>query len=200
MSENPIVGCPASCCPRDKRVKDNDTKSIYADMCCSEVKPVVEPPTSRCAGSFCGTSKHTITTGLPNAAFSGSCCKPPKHDVAKTPMNSCTGSRCTERQPISPRDACIDACYSSAVPECGLDIEKSSIQAITDAENQDTGKEHVILSISGMTCTGCETKLNRTVVTLLAVKDLKTSLVLSRADFSIDLCLGSVDEAMKYLA
>lgn len=28
VSENPLVGCPASCCPRGKRVKDNDTKSI----------------------------------------------------------------------------------------------------------------------------------------------------------------------------
>ena len=83
--------------------------------------------------------------------------------------------------------------------DSGLDIEKSSIQAITDVENQGTGKEHVILSISGMTHTGCETKLNRTLVTLSAVKDLKTSLVLSRTDFNIDLCLGSVEETMKYL-
>lgn len=140
-----------------------------------------------------------ITKELPNAASSSSCCKPPKHDIVKTLMTSCTGSRCTEKRPASPQGACTDVCCSSAMSEPGLDIEKASIQPITDVENQGTGKEHVILTISGMTCTGCETKLNRTLVTLPAVKDLKTSLVLSRAEFNIDLHLGSVEEVMKHL-
>lgn len=195
----PKVGCLGSCCPGDKRVEDNDTKSIHADPCCSKVKPVVEPPTSGCAGSFCGTSKNTIIKELPNAASSGSCCKPPKQDTAKTPMASCGGSRCAEKQPGSHQGSCNDACCSSAVPDPGLEIEKASIQAITDIENQGTGKEHVVLSISGMTCTGCETKLNRTLVTLPAVKDLKTSLVLSLAEFNIDFRFGSVEEVMKHL-
>lgn len=46
-------------------------------------------------------------------------------------------------------------------------------------------KEHVVLSISGMTCTGCETKLLRTLGTHTAVANLKTSLVLSRAEFDL---------------
>jgi Cu2+-exporting ATPase len=50
-----------------------------------------------------------------------------------------------------------------------------------------------------MTCTGCETKLNRTLATIPAVKELKTSLVLSRAEFNIDLRLGSVEEVIKHL-
>jgi Cu2+-exporting ATPase len=70
---------------------------------------------------------------------------------------------------------------------------------MADMENQGTGKEHVVLSISGMTCTGCETKLNRTLATVPAVKDLKTSLVLSRAEFNIDLRLSSVEEVVKHL-
>ncbi|KAJ5533140.1 hypothetical protein N7494_009692 [Penicillium frequentans] len=195
----PKVGCPGSCCPTDQRVKDNDTKSIYADSCCSKIKPVVEPLASGCAGSSCGTAKNTMTKELPNAASSGSCCKPAKQDIVKTLVTSCAGSRCTEKQPASPQGSCTDACSSSAVPDPGLEIEKASIQAITDIENQSTGKEHVVLSISGMTCSGCETKLNRTLVTVPAVKDLKTSLVLSRAEFNIDLRLGSVEEVMKHL-
>jgi copper chaperone CopZ len=50
-----------------------------------------------------------------------------------------------------------------------------------------------------MTCTGCETKLNQTLVTLPAVKDLKTSLVLSRAEFDINLRLSSVEQVIKHL-
>lgn len=117
----------------------------------------------------------------------------------KTPMTSCADSRCTEKQPANPQGSCTDACCSSAVPDPGLEIEKASIQAVTDIENQGTGKEHVVLSISGMTCTGCETKLSRTLATVPAVKDLKTSLVLSRAEFNIDLRLSSVEEVMKHL-
>ena len=196
VEESPSkVGCPGSCCSRDQRVKDNDTKNVYAD----QVKPVVELPNSGCAGSFCGTAKNTITKELPNAASSGSCCKPLKQDIVKPPMTSCAGSRCVEKQPASCQGSCTDACCSTAMAKPDLEIEPASVQAITDIENQGTGKEHIILSISGMTCTGCETKLNRTLVTVPAVKDLKTSLVLSRAEFNIDLRLSSVEEVMKHL-
>ncbi|KAJ5652736.1 hypothetical protein N7507_010162 [Penicillium longicatenatum] len=200
VEESPCKGgCPGSCCPSDQRVKNNDTKSVYADSCCSKLKPVVEPLASGGAGSFCGTAKNTMTKELPNAVSSGSCCKPAKQDIVKTPVTSCAGSRCTEMQPASPQGTCTDACSSSAVPDPCSEIEKASIQVITDIENQSTGKEHIVLSISGMTCTGCETKLNRTLVSVPAIKDLRTSLVLSRAEFNINLRLGSVEEVMKHL-
>jgi Cu2+-exporting ATPase len=59
-------------------------------------------------------------------------------------------------------------------------------------------KEHVILSISGMTCTGCETKLVRTLGTHPSVRNLKTSLLLSRAEFDL-VGAASAAEIMKYL-
>lgn len=68
-----------------------------------------------------------------------------------------------------------------------------------DVENGLSGQEHVILSISGMTCTGCETKLQRTLASLLSVRNLKTSLVLSRAEFDLDLSAGSLAEVMRHL-
>lgn len=69
-----------------------------------------------------------------------------------------------------------------------------------DLENGLSGKEHVILSISGMTCTGCETKLKRTLASLTSVTNLKTSLVLSRAEFDLDPGgAGPVAEVMRHL-
>lgn len=50
-----------------------------------------------------------------------------------------------------------------------------------------------------MTCTGCETKLQRTLAGLTSVKNLKTSLLLSRAEFDIDLGIGNTDEVIKHL-
>lgn len=68
-----------------------------------------------------------------------------------------------------------------------------------DLETGHSGKEHVVLSISGMTCTGCETKLQRSLAGLESVKDLKTSLILSRAEFNVDLSTGNPEEVIKHL-
>ncbi|OTA95545.1 hypothetical protein M434DRAFT_20138 [Hypoxylon sp. CO27-5] len=62
-----------------------------------------------------------------------------------------------------------------------------------------TGSEHIILSVSGMTCTGCETKLNRSLAAIPGIKNLKTSLVMSRAEFDINLASTTPTEVMKHL-
>lgn len=157
------------------------------------VKTEIKPSGSRCADDKAINDAPTKNKCL------GSCRKPPKHDIVRTLKTSCADSCGTENRPVSPQGSCGDACCSAPAPDPGLEIGKTPIQAITDVENQGTGKEHVVLSISGMTCTGCETKLNRTLATVPAVKDLKTSLVLSRAEFNIDLRLGSVEEVIKHL-
>jgi heavy metal translocating P-type ATPase len=191
--------CSEIGCPRDKCVSDNDTKSTSADSCYSKAKPIVEPPPSGCAASCCGTAKTAVVKETIVVACAGSYCKPLKQDVVKAPKASCADSCCSEKRPGSSQGSCADACCSSPAPDHGLEIEVAPFQAITDTENQSAGKEHVVLSISGMTCTGCETKLNRTLATVPAVKDLKTSLVLSRAEFNIDLRLGSVEQVVKHL-
>ncbi|KAL6884454.1 p-type copper atpase [Trichoderma evansii] len=195
----PKIGCLGSYCHGDQRVNDDDSKSISADSCYSKINPMVEPPPSGCAGSCCGTVKIAVVKETLDAASSGPCCDPPRQDVVKPPKISCGDYCCSEKRPVNPQDPCADACCSSAALDHGLEVEKALIQDITDIENQATGKEHVVLSISGMTCTGCETKLNRTLAIVPAVKDLKTSLVLSRAEFNIDLRLGSVEEVVKHL-
>lgn len=46
--------------------------------------------------------------------------------------------------------------------------------------------QHVVTQISGMTCTGCERKLERVLSSIAGVHDVKTSLVLGRAEFDVD--------------
>ncbi|CAD6448878.1 1067c97c-fb72-4527-8865-d654f3c5252e [Sclerotinia trifoliorum] len=71
------------------------------------------------------------------------------------------------------------------VPDVHLDLEKGSLI-----------REHVALSIQGMTCTGCETKLERTLANIPGVSKIKTSLVLSRAEFYFSSAQISVNEAV----
>ncbi|KAL4778181.1 E1-E2 ATPase-domain-containing protein [Aspergillus varians] len=78
-------------------------------------------------------------------------------------------------------------------------IEAVPSRATADLEKGITGKEHVVLTISGMTCTGCETKLQRTLGTLPSVSNLKTSLVISRAEFDLDVGVQSFDEVIKHM-
>jgi Cu2+-exporting ATPase len=68
-----------------------------------------------------------------------------------------------------------------------------------DLEKGLSGKEHVVLSVSGMTCTACETKLSRALGTIGSVRNLKTSLVLARAEFDLDISAGSVVDVVKHL-
>lgn len=55
------------------------------------------------------------------------------------------------------------------------------------------------MTVSGMTCTGCEAKLKRNLGTLNSVQNLKTSLVLSRAEFDLDVGIQSLDEVFRHL-
>lgn len=50
-----------------------------------------------------------------------------------------------------------------------------------------------------MTCTGCETKLYKSLYGFRSIGNLKTSLLLSRVEFDIDLKLGSVTDVMDHL-
>lgn len=121
-------------------------------------------------------------------------------------------------RPRSREETCRDDCCSSGreKEECKtidgsraskLEISSSVTQTRPsnpkkqsfDLETALSGREHVVLSISGMTCTGCETKLQRSLASLNSVKNLKTSLILSRAEFDVDLGTGNTDEVIKHL-
>ena len=56
--------------------------------------------------------------------------------------------------------------------------------------------EHAIVQISGMTCTGCERKLQRVSSSLPGVHNVKTSLVLGRAEFDVDVGLSINEVAL----
>ncbi|KAL7948248.1 E1-E2 ATPase domain-containing protein [Trichoderma barbatum] len=106
---------------------------------------------------------------------------------APSVSGSCADSCCIEKPPdlLTKRSTEL---FADTVQDA--DVEKN-----LSFENE---KEHVILSISGMTCTGCETKLVRSLGTLSSVKNLKTSLVLARAEFDL-VGTVSVAEVTKHL-
>ncbi|OAA64760.1 ATPase, P-type, K/Mg/Cd/Cu/Zn/Na/Ca/Na/H-transporter [Cordyceps fumosorosea ARSEF 2679] len=146
-------------------------------------------------------------------AVAGDTCNKPAANKARENAGSCSEPEASKQEPAVDSGSCAASCcgnVSAAAESCadsccdtpatvGNPDTEAGLVAVADVEDQGHGREHVILSVSGMTCTGCETKLSRTLASFLAVKDLKTSLVLSRAEFNLDLRLGSVAEVIKHL-
>jgi heavy metal translocating P-type ATPase len=73
--------------------------------------------------------------------------------------------------------------------DVNTDIEKSLPASV----------EHVVLSVEGMTCVGCEKKLYRSIDILPEVYNLQTSLVMSQAEFDLDLSRSTIEEIVKTL-
>lgn len=124
-------------------------------------------------------------------------------DTAKSA--SCTDGCCDAKfetgkeRPIATNTSCAESCCNKESAGTQIRTVQSDIHQGTDPEKGLSGKEHVVLSISGMTCTGCETKLSRTLSTLPAVTNLRTSLVLARAEFNVDTRITATDEIVKHL-
>ncbi|CAM1509619.1 Fc.00g033580.m01.CDS01 [Cosmosporella sp. VM-42] len=153
------------------------TKPPCTDACCSSKK-----------APMLGTNLSKATMAKKPCA--DGCCSPKEPDILVASLPKAEVAK----------KLCADGCCSSEKPSFVPTVKaKPSTAAINDLERQATGTEHVILSISGMTCTGCETKLNRTLANVSAVKNLKTSLILSRAEFDLDLCAASVEDVVKHL-
>lgn len=70
--------------------------------------------------------------------------------------------------------------------------QQGSQNAAIDLEEGSVA-DHAVFLISGMTCAGCEQKLQRVLSGIPGVRQIKTSLVLGRAEFDVDVGL-SIDE------
>lgn len=167
-----------SCCPPPKR-------SSLERRRCSKRSSSTTP---KSVDSCCATGPAPASSLTMRARGKGKSCaqdagkKPQKDDCAD--KNCCAPTTTSTRLSVDSKDT--------------KGRRQGNDQTI-DLETGLSGKEHVILSISGMTCTGCETKLKRTLASLTSVKNLKTSLVLSRAEFDLDSSAGSVADVVKHL-
>ncbi|CAG8922840.1 unnamed protein product [Penicillium salamii] len=190
----------SSCLDKDNPSGDGCKNGKQGGLCSSKMEVASENPTCGSSGSCCVSPEPVTSKRAPNSTCPDSCCKSPEASANETLNLGQKDSCCNERKSSSPEaTSCADACCSSLPLDAHQQTKESQIEAIPDIEGQGTGNERVVLSISGMTCTGCETKLNRTLAALPAVTGLKTSLVLSRAEFNVDLRLSTIEEVVKYL-
>ncbi|EED14646.1 copper-transporting ATPase, putative [Talaromyces stipitatus ATCC 10500] len=165
-----------SCCGKPKASEAGEQHMPLTESCCGKSKCEKPLPTSCGKGEANTNSCSAGCCGEPTSPF-GALSQRTPNDPCKRAVSGCAVAK------ESPRDS-IEVIPRTAVP----DLEKGFLN-----------KEHIILSISGMTCTGCETKLKRTLGTLESVQNLKTSLVLSRAEFDLDVSIQSLDKVFRHL-
>ncbi|KAE8406855.1 E1-E2 ATPase-domain-containing protein, partial [Aspergillus pseudonomiae] len=200
--------CSSGCCDPPKAptvVKQcpstSKGKAVTSSSCCSKGE------TSEFARSHASTTKGELSNSrtLPKGCCGESKVYPSSSaERCSSPEKGIPGAANADRSgPVTCSTGC---CGKPATSPCTMTKETSGdlIEAIPaaatpDLEKRMTGQEHVVLSISGMTCTGCETKLTRTLGTLQSVQNLKSSLVLSRAEFDLDVGIQSLDDVLKYL-
>ncbi|KAK0625186.1 E1-E2 ATPase-domain-containing protein [Bombardia bombarda] len=156
--------------------------ALGQESCCSpQRRPSASSSKMALLRSRASMDSCCATTGTD----AGGCSKK-RPGAKKVPRRGGVGSSC---RPASVAGSCADSCCGEKpAPHSARDqMALTNPNQATDPEKgfSITEKNRVILSISGMTCTGCETKLIRTLSAHPAIRNLKTSLVLSRAEFDL---------------
>ena len=171
-----------SCCitkdqsPIRKRrgMKESSAKSCASTSCCKEL-----PTKSEVGANFDRKTESVVQ----DSARAQGCCKSSAVSAYKSKANT------TERA--------VDVC--SGGDDFIAPVREPAPAGFVDVEKGTFGSEHVALSISGMTCSGCEDKLSRVLGTLPPITNLKTSLVMARAEFDLDIAAMSPESVMKHL-
>ncbi|KAI1774931.1 heavy metal translocatin [Hypoxylon cercidicola] len=152
---------------------------------------------SKASGNCCSTStvrKNSSSTSNRSKSCNKGCCGGAKENPNITPAKK--ASCCSNKQD-SKKDCCQQD--KSMAIEHVLEKTGSDDVKITDLEKGLSGSERVVFSVSGMTCTGCETKLQQTLGKVKAVNNLKTSLVMGRVEFQLDLSSATPEDIVKHI-
>ena len=167
------VGCaPGGCC------KSSGSPAGKHDTCI-KVRAVDSYPKA------CAMEKASPVAGLaqPNICITKWCCSGEGNGCNDTRMNSNTPSEalvdtttCASEKASQPKDLCSS--------DENVDVEVSS------------AREHILLRVRGMTCTGCESKLVRILHVLPGVSNIRVVFVSGRADFDLDPSVISVTDAI----
>ena len=181
------VACAKSCTAMKATACGKGSTYVEDEDCCSSAGCQMVNPCegksdlcndSTCAGDTCGResgkSPCAIKTDEDPCCSSKSCTRKGCSDDAGHTSYSCTKGETSDG---------LNKLHEKASRE--LDIEKGPSIV-----------EHVSLSVEGLTCVGCETKLFRALNGVRGVHNLHTSLVLSKAEFDLDATSDPVDKVI----
>ena len=166
----PVRGCSeARCCSMNLAtdVHQEHEKDCCEDDCCED---------DCCEDDCCKDDCCSIDASAP-------VCVPSHSEENRCSEDSC----CNGNEIVSP---CAYTGYVNAKPNALRTITTATPAPTTFPTGVDIEKglfepEHLVISVQGMTCVGCEKKLYRSLESFPAVSNIKTSLVLAQAEFDL---------------
>lgn len=190
---------------RPSNAKDVDEKSAVCtehteNKTCTATRATAAPAEGEdcCGSAGCHSSKEQeCESGRVEASVSPSkdCCNERKQTSCgnKSDEDDCCGSKTCGSDPCNNKPwgskPCDTKTCSSKGPSAGLvpptQLDDSKSMNV-DVEKGVSVVEHVSLSVEGLTCVGCETKLFRALHDIRGIHNLHTSLILSKAEFDLD--------------
>ena len=165
LVDNQTTTGPKKCCPTAKKVppeastghqRSCPSTTSTPNVCCIS-SPTVETCCSR-SSTVKNPQPHTAPALKVEASSS------PSNNPFRTPLGQFS---------TSSKDSSVSDHHQSLLPGA-TDLEKGSAM------------DHAVIQISGMTCTGCERKLERVLSSIPGVHNVQISLVLGRAEFDVD--------------
>ncbi|CDO69787.1 hypothetical protein BN946_scf184766.g32 [Trametes cinnabarina] len=148
----------------------NDTQSgpAYPKQACGEHRYIARSRYNETLSAFGCVCKALLARGMK------SCCSSPLGRSGKAAARPSSGRQ----------SARLSSDKNGRADEDGAKHEHVAIDIQEDLTGR--AREHAVLAIKGMTCTGCENKLIRTLKGISTIFNVKTSLVLCRAEFDFD--------------
>ena len=162
--------------------KDGAERAKASGYCAKRVPSVVTDVVT--SEGYCTT---TVTETFKSTA---------KENMAPLPATQDILSGCCSK--TTSKQGCCSSQKKTETRINAFEVQPNK-SGVLDIEKKGADKEHVMLSVSGMTCTGCETKLQRTLATLPYVRQLRTSLILARAEFDLVSNAATVEDVIKHL-
>ncbi|KAL8737137.1 MAG: hypothetical protein Q9181_001983 [Wetmoreana brouardii] len=113
-----------------------------------------------------------------------------------------TATCCCDSSSSYPNERSKDGCCNGSSSRSGEEVSTFDQSKEHAADHLDIEKggnflEHVVLNVQGLTCVGCETKLSRSLHGIPGVRNLRTSFMLSQAEFDLERKAGLVAEVIK---
>ncbi|KAI0752253.1 E1-E2 ATPase-domain-containing protein [Irpex lacteus] len=138
--------------------------SCAGKSCCAQSRASIDS----CAGKSCYAGDNASV----DSCGGKSCCA-----GTRKSLDSCAGGSCCARSRVSVDSCAGKSCCAGSISRVG-DVEKEAIPL-----DKELPLSRAVLAVKGMTCTGCENKLIRALRAQSAITNIKTSLVLARAEF-----------------
>lgn len=205
---------PEGCCAKkqdaggsivDKYSDDNLKRdaccvSKAGESCCSgarENAPSVILQKDSCCGDkaqkSCGRNDKSNAPGV--GLQKDACC------VEKAEESCCGDGRGIASKVNSQKDSCCDGqankpCGKNGKEDAASDRPRTTVvERPLDVEH-DAARVHIALCVSGMTCTGCSTKMMNVLTQMPGLHKPEVTFVSGSATFELDSAIISIDEAL----